>query len=420
MVLALVSALNPELGASERTLVLGTGERESLQIKKGLDVIVHNSAILKIEESATGVAVLARKTGSAKIHYGSSSVSIWIVKPNAKKCFSIFKNALEVLPDLRIEMRENETLPKTKNIGLSIRGNLQKYSDWRWLQRISRSQNCEYKLQVSMGTELFTEFSKQHKKKLSELSATLDPDTPTQVAVPKDLPALHECERAFAPWGLECIASEVLLKMRPLIEIRVIMSEITKSLTRKWGLQWPSSYTAQILPMTTGLQSLEATLNLMESQGEGKVLANPLLVTRSEGVADFQSGGEFPFRTGHYKSASVQWKKHGVYLSIQPRADSHGKLQIKIQTEISTLDGSVQNEGIPGLKVHRMSSEFDLESERTVILSGLIRRGEAKSYSGLPWISQIPGLGRLFSSEDYLNEKSELYIFVSPRIRTNE
>lgn len=203
--------------------------------------------------------------------------------------------------------------------------------------------------------------------------------------------------------------------MEPSIRVHITVAEISKSTTRTLGLQWPGTAKFDILP--TGLvnaETLQATLSALESQGKAKLLASPNLICRSGKEAEFLAGGEFPIRIKGFGTQDVHWKRFGVLLRIKPFADSSGKMSLSLETEVSSLGEMI--DGIPTIKANRVSSHFDLSHSQVIALSGLLRDQNSKGASGLPWLTQIPILGALFSSQDYLEEKTELVIFVRPSL----
>ena len=157
--------------------------------------------------------------------------------------------------------------------------------------------------------------------------------------------------------------------------------------------------------------------NFLEaSDGAGKVLASPNLLCRSGKEAEFFAGGEFPIKVKSFGSQDVIWKRYGVILKVKPRADAQGQMSIAIQTEVSTLDQSVAVDGVPGILANRIESHFDLRRPRTIALSGLFKHETGNSTSGLPGLARIPILGKLFGSEDWMDHKTELVIFVTPEV----
>jgi pilus assembly protein CpaC len=185
----------------------------------------------------------------------------------------------------------------------------------------------------------------------------------------------------------------------------------------QYGLKWPDTYSARILP-----QGLERTEDLifngkaLEESGHGKILASPNIICRSGKEAEFLAGGEFPIKILNYKVQDIVWKRYGILLRVKPKADSAGRISLSIETEISTIDKSTAVDGVPGLLTNRVSSHFDLTQPRTIALSGLIKNEDGTSSAGIPYLSRVPILGPLFSSKDFQEKRTELVIFVRPSI----
>src|SRR5690606_22390992 len=132
--------------------------------------------------------------------------------------------------------------------------------------------------------------------------------------------------------------------------------------------------------------------------------------------AKFLAGGEFPIKIINFQTNDIQWKKHGILLSFKPLADRSGKLSLSLSVEISLIDQAQAIDGIPGLLVNRVESHLDLKESQTIALSGLIKEQSGKSNQGIAALKNIPIIGRLFSSEDFRNNRTDLVVFVTPRV----
>ncbi|MCX7945132.1 MAG: pilus assembly protein N-terminal domain-containing protein [Deltaproteobacteria bacterium] len=158
------------------------------------------------------------------------------------------------------------------------------------------------------------------------------------------------------------------------------------------------------------------------NDGYSRVLAQPKLISASGEKASFLSGGQIPIPLITRDSASVEYKDFGVKLEITPNADSLGNIQTSIDAEISDVDRSLSimlpNSGvsIPGFKTRRISTKVTVKHGETIILSGLFHNDESKDVSKLPLLGHIPILGELFKSRNFQEKKTDLAIFVTPRI----
>lgn len=166
--------------------------------------------------------------------------------------------------------------------------------------------------------------------------------------------------------------------------------------------------------IATGITSI---INLLESSGDTVILAEPRLSTRSGGKASFLAGGEIPMPvTSSMGQTTVEFKKYGIALDIEPVIDDHNNILAHIETEVSTPDRSVAVDGIPGLLSRKTSTDISMRAGETLVIAGLLNEAAQRNQDNVKWLGQLPVLGALFRSKDFMNERSELVILVTPRI----
>jgi pilus assembly protein CpaC len=174
-----------------------------------------------------------------------------------------------------------------------------------------------------------------------------------------------------------------------------------------------------------GNPHITATLQAMERAGVIRTLAEPNLTAISGETATFLAGGEFPVVTGTSGppayTPQVEFKKFGVSLIFTPIVLSGGRISLKVMTETSELstDGALSVPGgisIPSLKTRRAETTVEIPSGGSLALAGMIQEQTKQSISGLPGLMQIPILGTLFKSRDFINHQTELMILVTPYV----
>lgn len=167
--------------------------------------------------------------------------------------------------------------------------------------------------------------------------------------------------------------------------------------------------------IATGITSM---INLSEKNGDAVVLAEPQLSTRSGGKAEFLAGGEYPMPVVNAQGqVTVQFKKYGIMLNLEPVVDDQGNILAHVETEVSTIDESVKVQDIPGLLSRRTMTEVSLRPKQTLVIAGLVQDLVSKGYDNVKWLSDVPILGALFRSKDFQNRRSELVIFITPTIQ---
>jgi pilus assembly protein CpaC len=180
---------------------------------------------------------------------------------------------------------------------------------------------------------------------------------------------------------------------------------------------------------------ISATLQAMERAGVIRTLAEPNLTAISGETATFMAGGEFPIPNGlscdTTKSppvcqAQIDFKKFGVSLMFTPVVLSEGRISLKVMTEVSDLStnnamtlavpGSSQSLTVPSILTRRADTTVEIPSGGSLAMAGMIQEKTQQDINGLPGLMQVPILGALFKSRDYVNHQSELVILVTPYI----
>ena len=160
-------------------------------------------------------------------------------------------------------------------------------------------------------------------------------------------------------------------------------------------------------------------IRALERDGLIRTLAEPNLTAVSGEPAKFLAGGEYPVPTVDTLGAlGVTYKEFGVGLAFTPVVLSEGRISLKIETEVSELtnQGAVTLSGIsiPALKKRQAKSTVELPSGGTLALAGLISDDTRQNIDGLPGAKDIPILGTLFRSRDYIKSETELVVIVTP------
>lgn len=170
-----------------------------------------------------------------------------------------------------------------------------------------------------------------------------------------------------------------------------------------------------------GSQRIAHALRALERDGLVRTLAEPSLTAVSGESAKFLAGGEFPVPVVDSDGGlSVQFKEFGVGVAFTPFVLSEGRISLKIDTEVSELssDGSVVLNfiQIPSLQTRKATSTVELPSGGSLAIAGLLSETTQQNIDGFPKLKDIPILGTLFRSQDYVKNETELIIIVTPYI----
>ncbi len=170
-------------------------------------------------------------------------------------------------------------------------------------------------------------------------------------------------------------------------------------------------------------QTLAPTLNLLMEEGHARALASPNLVTSPGNKATFLVGGEIPVVTSTGLGAvNVQYQPYGVQLNVTPRILGNGSVEAAITPDISALDFTnaviVSGFTIPALTESKLSTDVITRPGESILLGGLVQRLERKTVFKIPLLSDIPILGKLFTSTQYQNSQTDVVFVMTPEIVT--
>jgi pilus assembly protein CpaC len=146
-------------------------------------------------------------------------------------------------------------------------------------------------------------------------------------------------------------------------------------------------------------------------------------------TASFLAGGEFPIPVAQTGAAvggtaiTVEFKQFGVGLNFTPTVIGKDLMNLAIRTEVSDLDRSLAAQStfvggvqIPGLRVRRTETTVEVRDGQSFAISGLLRQDFNDTVAQVPWLADIPIIGALFRSSQYRQEKTELVVFITPRL----
>jgi pilus assembly protein CpaC len=259
--------------------------------------------------------------------------------------------------------------------------------------------------------------------------------------------------------GPDKVVNSIVVRSRDQVMLKVTVAEVRRDIVKQIGVDLSASmnfgtaivnfnnanpFTANNAPLvpgnnltagalTKGLPSVTATLRAMESAGVVRTLAEPNLTAISGESATFISGGEFPIPAGvtcqtttagaiGQCAQTVAFKKFGISLNFTPVVLSEGRISLRVMTEVSevsqenALTGGAGGTTIPSIKTRRAETTLEIPSGGSMAMAGLIQEQTKQAVNGLPGIDQVPVLGQLFRSQDFVNNQTELMVVVTPYV----
>lgn len=409
LMLILTMSHLPRWAHGHELLVLGPKEITQLPLRPQESIGLEKKGIVQIKEKGAALSLQAEKPGSVLLRVGTKTIFVVVATEEQWTTYHKLKVFLSLAPKLSLDFKEECFVVKGPLDHPSTWLNLAQQNLSHFRMDVEATEDQIHLIEYFLNKEL----TKFH---FSPIKIQREPQ-PT-VRWPNLSASPQQALELIRHFGLRIKEDSKRIATEPLIRVQVLLVEIRKSFQQTMGLEWPYQESIKILP--SGLFPLAEGLTLnaqfFEKNGKGRILAQPLLLTKSGSTAEFFAGGEFPIKMQSRQSHSVSWKRYGITLKIKPLADPDGRISLDLSSEVSSIDSGEKSEGVPSLFTNTISSHFDLNQSQTLTLSGLMKKIDGESLKRWPGLGEIPILGSLFTSRDYQEDKTELLVFVTPTI----
>jgi pilus assembly protein CpaC len=191
--------------------------------------------------------------------------------------------------------------------------------------------------------------------------------------------------------------------------------------------QFGSSVTNIASTYTAAGKTLSATVEALEARGVVETLAEPNVLAVNGKEASFLAGGEYPYpmaqaSAGGVATITIMFKEYGIRLDFIPTLTPRGTIRLQVAPEVSALDftNAVEISGfeIPAITSRKMKTEVELGDGQSFVLAGLLDNEETDAFNKIPFLGDIPILGKLFQSDQKTRKNTELMVLVTPEIVT--
>ena len=255
------------------------------------------------------------------------------------------------------------------------------------------------------------------------------------------------------------VVNSIVVRGRDQVMLKVTLAEVRRDIIKQLGIDlnanlnygtavvnfananpftaFGHSLTGNTLTTSFGSPpSVQATLRAMESAGVIRTLAEPNVTAVSGESATFIAGGEFPIPAGyscdpttHVCTTQITFKRFGISLNFTPVVLTEGRISLRVMSEVSELSNdnsltlnqavtasTVNSVTIPSIRTRRAETTLEIPSGGAMAMAGLIADQTKQAINGFPGLMQLPILGTLFRSRDYVNSQTELMILVTPYV----
>ncbi|MDP8265187.1 MAG: TonB family protein [Candidatus Aceula lacicola] len=365
----------------EDTLEMVVGDLETIWTKGLTRVAITDPAVADaVETDSSEVLMLGKKVGKTTVfiwdRYGKRSVTVWVFEENLDLAEARLKSLLRSASIKDLEFKKN---------------------------------NLEGKIIIS------GELDEEKKTKFDEIT---EPFSESIVNLVKERQKIE------------------------LIEIDVQIAEVSTTATKELGIEWSNSAGTGFLQYDetlptfnpsaptdffkigdfTRTTALKAKVNALITEGKGKILSRPKIVTKSGEESSFLVGGQVPVSTtttseGGNITENIEFKDYGVELNLKATVREDDKIDIELKVDVTDVDSTYAVAGNYAYTTRTAETKLLLDDLQTVVLAGFIKDSKTETIRRVPILSDIPILGAIFRNrETNPNKQTELFITLTPRI----
>lgn len=176
-------------------------------------------------------------------------------------------------------------------------------------------------------------------------------------------------------------------------------------------------------------QDVNVAVNALSAKTDVQVISTPRIIAMENETASLQVGDEVPILRQTAQSVEnpnspivnqIEYRETGVLLKVKPRVNGNGQVVLEVAQEFSEVARTTES-GIdsPTIQQRRLESTLTVQDGGTVAVGGLIRGSRTKGRTGVPWLSAIPVLGAAFRTDEREQQRTELVVFLTPRVLRN-
>ena len=163
---------------------------------------------------------------------------------------------------------------------------------------------------------------------------------------------------------------------------------------------------------------LNLELSALEAEGRGNIVSSPRVITADQREATIEQGEDIPYQQATSSGAtSVSFKKATLSLKVKPQITPEGNVILNVEVNKDSR-GALTTAG-PAINTKRVTTEVLVENGGTVVIGGIFTQDEQNRVAKVPLLGDIPFLGVLFRSNERSTRKTELLVFITPKIVTD-
>jgi type IV pilus assembly protein PilQ len=163
---------------------------------------------------------------------------------------------------------------------------------------------------------------------------------------------------------------------------------------------------------------LNLELSALEAEGKGKIISSPRVITADQNKAIIEQGTELPYQVATSSGAtSIQFRKANLKLEVKPQITPEGSVIMTLDINKDSV-GQATPQGF-AIDTKHVQTEVLVENGGTVVIGGIFTQTEGTDVNKVPLLGDIPYMGALFRNTTRTSAKTELLIFITPKIVTD-
>lgn len=164
-------------------------------------------------------------------------------------------------------------------------------------------------------------------------------------------------------------------------------------------------------------QYLAAEISALESDGRGKVISSPRVMTANQIEAIIEQGVEIPYQQATSSGAtSVSFRKANLSLKVKPQITPDGKITMTLDINKDTPNTKLSTGAGVAIDTKHVKTEVLVENGGTVVIGGIYTQDVRDNTQRIPFFGDLPYIGWLFKNREWIDDKTELLVFITPRI----
>ncbi|MGO4324653.1 type IV pilus secretin PilQ [Pseudomonas sp. KB_12] len=166
---------------------------------------------------------------------------------------------------------------------------------------------------------------------------------------------------------------------------------------------------------------LDLELTAMEKTGNGEIVSQPKVVTSDKETAKILKGTEIPYQEASSSGAtSVSFKEASLSLEVTPQITPDNRIIMEVKVTKDEPDYLNKVNDVPPIKKNEVNAKVLVNDGETIVIGGVFSNTQSKVVDKVPFLGDVPYLGRLFRRDVVSEKKSELLVFLTPRIMNNQ